>query len=80
MAFHYSNFGMFSNQLKAYADLDGYVPEYGDKLTDFHYPHGHFDDPEATAEEIEDEWREFIERAAEATKAAEKEAKNWQDE
>lgn len=40
--FHYTQMGSFGEPLKKVADIYGYVPEYGDKPSDFYWNHDHF--------------------------------------
>lgn len=62
--FHYSNFGKFGDNLKKYADLDGFVPECHSDLAEMNWPEGWDDDL------TEDEW-EFVEEAIFETRHAE---------
>ena len=68
MSFHYTNYGSFAGELKKYADLRGYVPEYGDSADDFDWPHEGF-----TA----DQWDDFVAEAVDATEKAEKALRRW---
>lgn len=75
--FHYSNFGQFGEDLRRFADINGYVPQQGDAVDDLTYPKGWFDDADATPEEIEEEWQDFVQEAVAATKEAERAVEAW---
>lgn len=76
--FHYTNFGSYGEQLKKYADMDGYVPESGDELSQFTFASGLFDDGDCEA--IEDAWFDFVAEAVSATCDAEKALIAWRQE
>ena len=69
MAFYIYNLGPVSGKLQEYADLDGMVPETGDKWQDFRWPHGHGKAFKAQ-DEHEQLWQEFLEGAIAATTKA----------
>lgn len=75
--FHYSNLGQFGTHLKQYADLDGYVPEAGDDLTDFRYPEGWFDGSNESANP--DDWIDFVFNATAATTEALESINRWRE-
>ena len=70
-----ANLGRGRNiNLQRFADINGFIPEGGDKLEDdfgFEEPND-FDDPEI--------WGEFVSEAVEATKAASQELDEWRAE
>jgi hypothetical protein len=71
MSFHFSNLGMFSGELQAFADLDGYIPEAGDEWFDFQWPAGTCWD--------KDTWQEYVCGAVRATVRAEKSLAAWRE-
>lgn len=70
MAFPYSALGAFSEPLKPFADLGGFVPEPGDAPDRFDYPWGWEFSPEA--------WQAFVAQAATATAEAQAAVAAWQ--
>lgn len=64
--FHKSNFG----SIHLPSDLDGYVPEAGDKHEDFRWEDSDWTD---------EQWDDFVERAVDATEEANKTIKAWRD-
>ncbi len=78
--FHYTKLGSFGEYLPR--DLDGFVPEEGDKPEQFRYCHNHFtkdfDDLgngwEGYAQEA---WQEFLAEAIRKTAIAESELYFW---
>lgn len=66
MAFYIYNLGPVSGQLQEYADMDGMIPEKGDKWQDFRWPHGN---AKAFREQDRSEqlWQEFVGKAIVAT-------------
>lgn len=85
MAFHYTQLGSFGEILREYADIDGYVPEEGDKPESFNYSSevqynftNDFDELgngyEGYAEE---QWEEFVNEAFEKIKEAEEGTQEW---
>lgn len=73
MAFHYKHFGSFGNNIKKYADRQGFVPEAGDKLEDFN-----FIKPMKFSNN--EQWEQFIEEAATVSSSSLGELNDWQDE
>lgn len=69
MAFYIYNLGPVSGQLQEYADMNGMVPEKGDKWQDFRWPHSN---AKAFREQGKDErvWQEFVAQAIAATNKA----------
>ncbi len=69
MAFHIYDLGPVSGKLQEYADMDGMIPETGDKWQDFRWTHSN---TKAFKAQDEDEqlWQEFVERAIAATSKA----------
>ena len=65
--FHLSNFGKFGEGLKRFADVNGCVPESGDRLDHMAYPN------------TPEDWEEFVGHAVEATVAAQKQVTAWQE-
>jgi hypothetical protein len=72
MAFHMSTLGSFGNSLYQWADLEGYVPQAGDKPEDLTYPDedGEFGD---------EEWTLWVSQAVAATERAEASLKRWRE-
>lgn len=66
MAFYIYNLGAVSGQLQEYADMNGMIPEKGDKWQDFRWPHSN---TKAFKEQDEHEtlWQEFLSKAIAAT-------------
>lgn len=69
--FHYTKLDMFCNDVKSYADADGYVPEAEDLSQDFSYPEQQFADLHS--------WSEHIQACVVATHAAEQKLVDWQN-
>lgn len=65
--FHHTNFGTFGESLRQFADVNGYVPEFGDSLDKMAYPN-----PPVN-------WESFIEQAVQATQAAKEGLDNWRE-
>jgi len=63
--FHYTNIG---SSLQRFADLNGFVPEYGDSVEDFQYDSLTQDDFESNPEM----WEEFVQEAVLATEDAQR--------
>lgn len=61
MSYHHTNLGKYGTNLPR--DLDGYVPEAGDRWQDMRWGHDGFDDQE---------WASFVEDAEAKTVAAER--------
>lgn len=82
MAFHFSRFGMFGNNLPC--DIDGYVPEQNDSPWEFNVDHGyertHDDDGNLT--DYGRWWEtegfpQWVEEAVKETKKAERQLRKW---
>lgn len=69
--FHISKLGGFGYQVREFADLDGYVPEPGDRPT-------HFTWDDLTQWEGKT-WADFVARARDKTHAAMQELSLWQE-
>ena len=69
--FHYTKLDMFCNDIKDYADADGYVPEAEDVVQDFSYPDKEFKDLHA--------WNEYIQACVIATQTAEAKLDAWRN-
>jgi hypothetical protein len=66
--YNISNLGTFAAHVRAFADIDGYVPEPGDSPDDFRWDGG----------EPPHDWPVFIEGAVKATRVANASAARWQ--
>lgn len=80
--FHASNFGGFATELKAYADLNGQVPEEGDEPGAFSWPHDDFTanfDRDGNGYEgyAAEKWEEHVAAAVEATERASAALEEW---
>ncbi len=66
MAFYIYDLGPVSSQLQEYADMDGMIPETGDKWQNFRWPHSN---AKAFKEQDDSEqlWQEFVSKAIAAT-------------
>ena len=71
MSFRFSNFGQFANELQAYADLDGFVPEAGDDWAELRW--------DAAIDWNDDTWQEHVCGAVRATVRAEKSLAAWRE-
>ena len=71
MSFHFSNFGAFANELQAFADLDGHVPEAGDEWFSFRWPAGTCWN--------KDTWQEHVCGAVRATVRAQRALDAWRE-
>ena len=71
--FHYSNFGKFGEDLKKYADLDGYVPECQDDIEEMDWPEGWEDG-------LDESEYEFVQEAIYETKCAVLNLWRWRNE
>jgi len=70
MSYHITNLGSFSNRVRRYADLDGYVPEDGDPRQYFTY--------DTSGDDFdEDTWAEWVASAIAATEEAERGLACW---
>lgn len=67
MAFHKTNYGQFGVSLPS--DLDGYVPEPGDRFEDFHW--------DGFTAWNEDTWEDFITEAKAAVAEANMGLREW---
>ena len=67
--FHYTKLDMFCNDVKPYADADGYVPEAEDLFQDFTYPEQQFNDLHS--------WSEHIQASVTATHEAVQKLDDW---
>jgi len=82
MAFHISNFGNFAKGLRSFKDIDGFVPEVGDKPGELNFGHDGFvndfdsngDGYEGAAEEA---WDDFLRNAVQATEYASAAKADW---
>ena len=72
MAFHFSKLGRFSHNVKRFADMNGLVPEAGDKREDFDYVTGYRGDF------TDKSWEEFVNEAVATTKHAIEARTEWQ--
>jgi hypothetical protein len=70
MAFHISNLGFAGSIVRRFADLEGYVPQFGDKPHQFRWCDNWT--PE------EEEWKGFVEQAEAAAQTAEVQIAKWQ--
>jgi len=88
--FHHTNFGQFGTELQRFADINGYVPESGDKLESFDFPSGWFDavwlemggvdpDDDEAPEVIDEAWNDHVAEAVQATKMASEALSEWQE-
>ncbi|MEB3826623.1 hypothetical protein [Phormidium sp. CCY1219] len=69
--FHISSLGGFGYQVKDFADLDGYVPEPGDRPSHFRW--------DEFVEWDRKTWSEFVARARKKTDRALQGLSLWQD-
>jgi len=69
--FHYTKLDMFCNDVKSYADADGYVPEAEDINQDFSYPDQQFSDLHS--------WNEHVQACVMATRSAEQKLNEWRN-
>jgi hypothetical protein len=69
MAFHYTNLGLFGEELKKYTDIDGFIPEAGDEWENFYW--------DAMIEWDDDSWEDFVAEAVEATLLANNSLDDW---
>ena len=69
--FHYTKLDMFCNDVKRFADADGYVPEIGDINQDFSYPDKTFNDLKS--------WTSHIQQSVQATEHARQKLKAWRN-
>ena len=69
--FHYTELDMFCNDVKRFADADGYVPEAEDICQDFSYPDDKFRNLST--------WSEHIENSVQATRTAQQKLMAWKN-
>ncbi len=69
--FHYTKLDLFCDDIKKYADADGYVPEAEDIFQDFAYPDQQFKDL--------DHWTQHIHNSVVATQSAQQKLTAWQN-
>ena len=69
--FHYTELDMFCNDVKKFADADGYVPEAEDLFQDFTYPEGQFKDLK--------KWTQHIKNSVHATHSAQQKLHAWRN-
>jgi len=67
--YHYTKLDLFCNDVKQYADADGYVPEAEDIFQDFSYPQEQFKDL--------NNWTQHIQRSIHATRSAQQKLHAW---
>jgi hypothetical protein len=67
--FHYTKLDMFCNDVKIYADADGYVPEAEDISQDFTYPDKEF--------KTLKNWSQHIKDSVHATRSAQQKLHAW---
>jgi hypothetical protein len=72
MSYHYTSFGWFGrNRLRHVADLDGFVPQCGDRKEDFRF--------DRCVEFSALEWEAYCKRADEVTRECEADVRAWMD-
>lgn len=69
--FHYTELDMFCNDVKRFADADGYVPEAEDICQDFSYPEAQFRNLSS--------WSEHIQSSVHATRTAQQKLLAWKN-
>ncbi len=69
--FHYTKLDIFCNDVKQYADSDGYVPEAQDIFQEFSYPEEKF--------KSLDSWTAHISSSVHATQSAQQKLYAWQN-
>jgi len=74
MAYHLSNLGQYGRDVERYADVDGYVPEAGDKLGTMNYT-------VETERGLRDEetWADWLRDAIAATVGANRAVQAWRE-
>jgi len=85
MAFHYSRFGQFGEDLKRLADLHGMVPQKGDAPEDFAWPWDDFEQDFGASGEghegyAQDQWDDHLADCIAATEQAQRELDEWREE
>lgn len=78
--FHRSSFGLFGNTLSA--DLNGFVPESGDRPEEFNFGHDEFvadfdEDGNGYEGAAADAWAAFVSEAEAKTRAARAALNEW---
>ena len=68
--YHYTKLDIFCDDVKKYADADGYVPEAEDIFQDFSYPEAQFKDL--------NNWTRHIQNSVHATHSAQQKLHAWQ--
>ena len=68
--YHYTKLDIFCDDVKKYADADGYVPEAEDVFQDFSYPEKQFKDL--------NRWTRHIQSSIHATHSAQQKLDAWQ--
>ena len=69
--FHYTELDMFCNDVKRFADADGYVPEAEDICQDFSYPDKQFRNLST--------WSKHIQNSVQATRTAQQKLMAWKN-
>ncbi len=69
--FHYTKLDLFCNDVKIYADADGYVPEAEDICLDFSYPEEKFKNLK--------NWTQHIKNSVHATRSAQQKLHAWRN-
>ncbi len=69
--FHYTELDMFCNDVKRFADADGYVPEAEDICQDFSYPELQFENLSS--------WSNHIQNSVHATRTAQQKLAAWRN-
>lgn len=69
--YHYTKLDIFCDDVKKYADADGYVPEAEDIFQDFSYPVEQFKDLS--------QWTSHIQCSVHATHSAQQKLYAWQN-
>ncbi|MCN4143796.1 MAG: hypothetical protein LC437_01575 [Thiohalomonas sp.] len=69
--YHYSKLDIFCDDVKKYADADGYLPEAEDFFQYFSYPEAQFKDL--------NNWTRHIQNSVHATHSAQQKLHAWQD-
>ena len=69
--FHYTKLDLFCNDVKIYADADGYVPEAEDICLDFSYPEEKFKNL--------NNWTQHIKNSVHATRSAQQKLHAWRN-
>lgn len=69
--YHYTKLDIFCDDVKRYADADGYVPEEEDVFQDFSYPEEQFKDL--------NRWTSHIRNSVHATRSAQQKLLAWKN-